>query len=197
MTDKNLLTGTSKFLSYVLRHRPDSIGIELDKTGWVAVDVLLAGIAGHGDPVARDLLEEVVATNSKKRFAFSPDGTMIRANQGHGAEIVADLDLPASRPPPLLYHGTKESVLPAIQRQGLLAMSRAHVHLSADTETAVTVGSRRAGKTVVLVVHSGTMAFDGFPFYRSENGVWLTAAVPPDPRYLAFPEPGAKPTRGR
>jgi putative RNA 2'-phosphotransferase len=173
----------SKLLSFVLRHRPQAIGITLDAEGWVAVDELLAAAARHGKPLTRQELEEVVATNDKKRFTFSPDGGRIRANQGHSVEV--DLGLVPVEPPELLYHGTVERFLDGIRQQGLLRGKRHHVHLSVDRETATRVGRRR-GRPVVLVVEAGRMHREGKAFFRSENGVWLTEAVPPE--YLRFPE---------
>jgi len=173
---------TSKFLSYVLRHKPQAIGITLDAEGWVAVDDLLTAAARNGQSITRQQLEEVVATNDKKRFSFSADGQLIRANQGHSVEV--DLGLAAVEPPELLYHGTVERFLDLIREKGLLRGNRHHVHLSADRETAARVGQRR-GRPVVLVVEAGRMHAEGYPFYRSENGVWLTETVPPE--YLQFP----------
>ena len=172
----------SKFLSYVLRHQPGSIGLTLDAQGWAAVDELLAAAARHGDAITREELDEVVETNDKKRFAVSEDGTRIRASQGHSVEI--ELGYRPVTPPEVLYHGTTPKFLEAIRRDGLKRMNRHHVHLSSDRETATNVGSRR-GKPVILEVATGEMARAGKLFYLSENGVWLTDDVPP--AYLTFP----------
>jgi putative RNA 2'-phosphotransferase len=177
------LVEISKFLSLVLRHKPQAIGITLDAEGWVAVDELLAAAGRHGQAITRQQLQEVVATNDKKRFSFSPDGQRIRANQGHSVDV--DLGLAPCNPPELLYHGTVRRFLDSIRAKGLLRGSRRHVHLSLDQETAARVGQRR-GRPVVLVIEAGRMHRDGHPFYQSENGVWLTEAVPPE--YLRFPE---------
>ncbi len=128
----------SKFLSFVLRHRPQAIGITLDAEGWVAVDELLAAAARHGQSVTRQQVEEVVATNDKQRFSFSADGRRIRANQGHSVEV--DLGLVPVEPPELLYHGTVERFLDSIRQEGLVRGKRHHVHLSADRETAAARG---------------------------------------------------------
>jgi putative RNA 2'-phosphotransferase len=177
--DEKRTVKVSKRLSRILRHDPASVGITLDAAGWVAVDTLLAALARHGARVNRADLDHVVATNNKRRFAFSDDGRSIRASQGHSVEV--DLGLPPSDPPAVLYHGTTGRVLEAVHREGLRPMSRQDVHLSADTETAVRVGSRH-GRPVVLVVDAAAMAADGHEFRVSANGVWLTDAVPP--RYL-------------
>ncbi|MEN6494028.1 MAG: RNA 2'-phosphotransferase [Thermoguttaceae bacterium] len=174
----------SKFLSYVLRHRPDSVGLSLDEAGWVSVDELLEAARRHGQPFSRAELDEVVATNDKKRFSFSPDRLRIRASQGHSVPV--ELGLEPLEPPELLYHGTVARFLDSIRRQGLLRGSRHHVHLSPDRETAQKVGSRR-GRPVVLVVEASRLHGAGCPFFRSANGVWLTEHVPPE--YLRFPEP--------
>jgi len=165
----------SKFLSYVLRHNPDKLGITLDANGWTSVKTLLEKINVDNYSLSMETLEEVVATNNKKRFAFNEDKTMIRANQGHSVNI--DLALQSKEPPNYLYHGTVEKFMESIREKGLIKGSRQHVHLSADKETAINVGSRR-GKPIILTIRSGEMHAKGYTFYQSENGVWLTEAVP-------------------
>ena len=167
---------TSKFLSYVLRHRPDSIGITLDENGWVEIDELLAAAQRHEKELSRTRLERIVATSDKRRFAISGDGQRIRANQGHSVSV--DLDLTPAVPPKLLYHGTVERFLDSIRAQGLIRGSRHHVHLSPDEKTAQKVGSRR-GKPVILIVEAAQMHEAGHTFFRSANDVWLTDEVPP------------------
>lgn len=166
----------SKFLSYVLRHKPEAIGLTLEEGGWVAVDKLLQALDAAGKPVTRELLEEVVRTNEKQRFAFSDNGTKIRASQGHS--IAVDLGLEAVVPPDTLYHGTAIRFLDSILLTGLQPQRRHHVHLSPDEQTALRVGQRH-GKPIILRVDSGTMYADGHTFFLSANGVWLTAHVPP------------------
>ena len=167
---------TSKFLSLILRHQPEKIGLSLDANGWANLDDLLRLSAAKGRPLTRALIEEVVATNDKQRFAFNEDRSMIRASQGHSISV--DLDLVPVAPPPVLFHGTATRFLESIQKQGLLKGKRQHVHLSPDAPTAVKVGQRH-GKPVVLKVAAGRMQFEGHKFYRSANGVWLTDHVPP------------------
>ncbi|WP_298509637.1 RNA 2'-phosphotransferase [uncultured Kordia sp.] len=167
----------SKFLSYVLRHNPDKLGITLDENGWTSVAILLEKINVGEYSLSMETLEEVVATNNKKRFAFNEDKTMIRANQGHSVNI--DLALQPKEPPSYLYHGTVEKFIESIQEKGLIKGTRQHVHLSADKETAINVGSRR-GKPIILTVRSGEMHAQNHTFYQSENGVWLTEAVSPE-----------------
>jgi len=177
------LIKTSKFLSLVLRHRPDRAGIELDAEGWVDVDHLIEGANRRGSGLTLELVHAAVAGNDKQRFALSEDGLRIRANQGHSLKTV-DLGLRPERPPRTLFHGTVDAFLASIREQGLLKRSRNHVHLSADRATAEKVGSRR-GRPVTLEVASGEMSDAGIIFFLSANGVWLTEAVPP--RFLTFP----------
>jgi putative RNA 2'-phosphotransferase len=167
----------SKYLSYVLRHRPDAIGLALDEQGWANVEDLLARSAEQGEALDRATLEEIVRTCPKRRYAFSEDGGRIRASQGHSLKV--DLALTPQSPPETLYHGTATRFLEGILRDGLRAMNRTHVHLSADVETAITVGKRH-GKPVVLEVAATRMANDGHLFYLSENFVWLAESVPPN-----------------
>lgn len=176
----------SKFLALVLRHDPARIGITLDGAGWTDVAALLAAASAHGVPITRDELAHVVAMSDKQRFALSQDGTRIRANQGHSVEV--DLQLAAAAPPATLYHGTIGESLDGIRARGLVRGARHHVHLSADVETATKVGSRR-GRPVVLAIRASDMASAGHVFYRSQNGVWLTDAVPV--AYIDFPRPAA------
>lgn len=171
----------SKFLSLVLRHDPARIGITLDDAGWTDVDALLAAAAAHGVPLTRDELREIVAGSNKQRFAMSPDGARIRANQGHSVEV--DLQLAPCEPPALLYHGTVDAALPGIREEGLVRGARHHVHLSVDVETATRVGRRR-GAPVLLTIRAADMHAAGHVFYRSENGVWLVDQVPV--RFIRF-----------
>ncbi|GGG12096.1 putative RNA 2'-phosphotransferase [Dokdonia pacifica] len=165
----------SKFLSLVLRHNPDKLGITLDTQGWTDVNILLQKMNAQGKNVDVERLKEVVATNDKKRFAFNEDQTMIRANQGHSISV--DLNYEAITPPNFLYHGTVPKFMGEIKQQGLRKMSRHHVHLSEDKTTAMRVGARR-GVPTILVIRSSEMHQKGHLFYKSENNVWLTDHVP-------------------
>jgi putative RNA 2'-phosphotransferase len=166
----------SKFLALVLRHDPGRIGLTLDPEGWVDVDELLKAAGAAGLPISRPELDEVVRTNPKQRFTLDSTANRIRANQGHSVKV--DLGLTPIEPPLRLYHGTSRAVQTAILAEGLRPMARDQVHLSADHETALAVG-RRHGPPVVIVVQSRRMHVDGYRFYRSVNGVWLTDHVPP------------------
>ena len=172
---------TSKYISLLLRHKPEVIGITLDEHGWVEVDALIAGVS-KTHPLDMTILERIVAEDEKQRYSFNEDHTLIRANQGHS--IPVDVELEEVIPPDILYHGTGEKYTASIDEQGLIPKSRLYVHLSGDTETAHKVGQRH-GKPVIYEVMSGDMHDDGFVFYRSVNGVWLTKDVPA--KYLRMP----------
>lgn len=176
--DANLLKTLSKYLSLHLRHQPRAIGLTLEPGGWVAIEALLSASAIYSDlpvPLTRELLETIVAMSDKQRFAISPDGQRIRANQGHSVPI--DLQLTPQAPPERLYHGTAEPALAAIQAEGLKKMARHHVHLSTNPETAKAVGSRH-GHPVLFEVAAAMMHRNGFCFFCSDNGVWLVDQVP-------------------
>jgi len=165
----------SKFLSLVLRHEPERLGITLDSAGWVEVEKLLAACREQQVPLTRERLEHIVATSEKKRFVFDETQARVRASQGHS--VTVELGYEPQIPPETLYHGTVEKFLPSIRAQGLLKGERHHVHLSADEATARKVGERR-GQPILLMVQSGAMYRAGHAFYRSANGVWLTDQVP-------------------
>ena len=174
------MTEKSKFLSYVLRHRPDEIGIVLDGEGWVDVAELLEKAAANGTVISPAELETIVGTSDKQRFTLSGDGARIRAAQGHSVRV--ELGLDPVTPPDRLYHGTAVTALASIRAEGLTPRGRQQVHLSADADTARKVGSRH-GKPHVLAVDAARMHGDGWLFFQADNGVWLTEAVPT--RYLA------------
>lgn len=162
---------TSKYISKLLRHEPELIGLEVDEQGWAPVDQLLAGVG-----ISFDELDQLVTADEKQRYSFNEDKTRIRANQGHSIKV--DLGLEPVQPPDFLYHGTVGKNLDSIRKLGLQKQGRQQVHLSGDVATAVKVGGRR-GKPVILLVYSGQMYADGYHFYQSVNGVWLTDEVPP------------------
>jgi len=175
--NQNKTKAISKHLSYILRHKPEAIGLTLDPQGWANVDDL---ISKSPKGLSRSKIINAVESNDKQRFILSEDGSRIRANQGHSISI--DLGLKPAPPPEILYHGTATRFLEAVLTQGLKKMNRQHVHLSADVETATKVGSRH-GKPVILTLDTASMLKDGHYFYISENAVWLTDRVPP--QYLS------------
>jgi putative RNA 2'-phosphotransferase len=170
-----------KFLSLVLRHKPETIGLILDPQGWADVNRLLDGSRKRNLKLDRETLIRIVEADDKQRFQFSLDGLNVRACQGH--TIPVDLKLDPIAPPDRLYHGTTERFLPSILKRGLVKGRRLYVHLSPDKETARKVGSRR-GPVSILEIRSGEMHQNGFRFYLSANGVWLTDHVPA--QYLKF-----------
>ncbi len=177
--EKNLTMGkkeTSKFISLILRHKPETIGIVLDEHGWADVEELIRGINGAGNHrLEMELLEEIVRTDEKQRYSFNEDHTLIRANQGHS--IPVDVELEEKVPPAVLYHGTGEKYVASIDAQGLLPKGRLYVHLSSDVETAKKVGMRH-GKPVIYTIDCAKMTADGYQFYLSANKVWLIKQVP-------------------
>lgn len=165
----------SKLLSYVLRHKPDEIGLVLDKNGWAKIASLVEALGAHGHAVAEADVRRVFAGSKKQRFAISDDGRCVRANHGHSVDV--DLQLENRSPPELLYHGTAKRHLPSIRRLGLIKGRRQHVHLSVDVDSARSVGARH-GTPVVLGVRAAEMSRRGFEFFVSESDVWLTDRVP-------------------
>ena len=168
--------GLSKFISLILRHKPEVIGISLDEHGWANVDELLAGIR-RTRPINMEILEEIVRTDEKQRYTFNEDHTRIRANQGHSIQV--DVEIDEAEPPEYLFHGTGRKYVKSIDQTGLIPKSRLYVHLSRDQETATKVGKRH-GEPVIYKVAAGAMARDGIKFWRSANGVWLTKRIPPE-----------------
>lgn len=166
----------SKMMSYALRHNPSSLHLHLDDKGWCSTEELIKNMQKKGIDVDFKRLEEVVSTNDKQRFSFDTTKQKIRANQGHSIQV--NVELKTETPPHTLYHGTVSKFMDSIRKEGLLKMSRQHVHLSQTKDTAIQVGSRR-GKPIILKINAYQMHQDGYIFYLSENNVWLTDQVPP------------------
>lgn len=172
----NTLISLSRYISFILRHRPDAIGLSLDKHGYIDVQNLINGIKENSDfYIDLDILKFIVETDNKKRYSFSEDGTKIRANQGHSVKV--DLGLKEVKPPSVLYHGTGEKYLESILKEGLKSKSRMYVHLSSDVDTAISVGKRH-GEPIVLDIDAERMYEDEYKFYLSENGIFLAESVP-------------------
>ena len=167
---------TSRFISLILRHKPQVIGITLDEHGWADVKELIDGVnRSEGHYLDQELLEEIVRTDEKQRYSFNEDHSLIRANQGHS--IPVDVELEKRTPPDILWHGTGEKYVASIKEGGLLPKTRLYVHLSSDMETAKKVGSRH-GKPVVFRVDCRQMEQDGYAFFLSANNIWLAKEVP-------------------
>ena len=171
MNDTNL----SRYISLILRHKPDTIGLQLDNKGWGSVEGLLNGLNDGKNIVTMKDLERIVSEDSKNRYSFNEDKTMIRANQGHSINV--DLELKPVKPPKFLYHGTGKKYLKSILENGIIKKSRQYVHLSDDLVTAIDVG-RRHGEVSVLRINAEQLYEDGAKFYLSENKVWLCDYVP-------------------
>ena len=167
------LTQKSKFLSLILRHRPEVIGLTLDLNGWANVQDLIS----LAPEFTLDSLKEIVETCEKKRYTLDLENMKIRANQGHSIDV--DLQLEAIQPPEFLFHGTANHFLPSILTNGLKKQARHHVHMTENKDMALKTG-RRHGSGVVLVISSGEMFQKGMLFYKSANNVWLTDFVPPN-----------------
>lgn len=168
------MTKIGKYISLILRHKPDVIGITLDKHGWADVDEFIKGV-NKNHKLTMEMLENIVATDDKQRYSFNEDKTKIRANQGHSINV--DVELEEVRPPEYLWHGTGRKYVDSIMKDGLIPKSRLYVHLSDNYNTAINVGVRH-GEPVVLCIWAGDMYRDGYKFYRSKNGVWLVKHVP-------------------
>ena len=183
--DQKKLKTISRFLSLVLRHQPEMIGLSLDSGGWVDIEKLLSAAANHrrGRIISRDLLKTVVDTNDKQRFEISPDGARIRARQGHSVDV--DLGYQPSVPPEILLHGTPSSSVQLIRESGLKKMRRHDVHLHIDEKTASAVGARR-GQPILLKIRAGEMHRQGYEFFVTENQVWLADHIPAE--FIDFPE---------
>ena len=170
----NDLTKTSKFISLILRHKPETIGIELDEHGWANVDELLKGVN-----IDFETLEKIVREDEKGRYSFNEDKTKIRANQGHSINV--DVELEEKIPPDVLYHGTGQKYVDSINKIGLIPKTRLYVHMTEDLEVAKITGERH-GKLAIYEIDAKQMAKNGIKFYKSVNNVWLTKNV--DAKYL-------------
>lgn len=175
-------TETSKFLSYILRHEPDSIGLVLSSDGWADINELIQLANTSGNNITLEQIHSIVESDKKGRFSISEDDQYIRAVQGHSLKTV-DLNLKETTPPANLLHGTAQRFIESINNEGLISQKRQYVHLTEDYDTAIKTGMRY-GKPVVLSIDSRKMQKEGYKFYQAENDVWLTSTVPP--AYIAI-----------
>ncbi len=172
----NNKTQLSKFLALLLRHKPHTIGLTLDKNGWARVEELICLINKQGQHTINfEILCEIVENDDKQRFAFNDDKSLVRTSQGHS--IAVDVELKECCPPDILYHGTATKYEENIDKDGLISKNRLYVHLSADMDTAKKVGARH-GQVLIYEVDCNKMKKEGFKFFISENNVWLTKNVP-------------------
>lgn len=171
---KNDYKELSKFISLILRHKPEVINISLDEHGWAKVSELIEGIS-KTQFINMEILEKIVREDEKQRYSFNEDKTLIRANQGHSIQV--DVELEKKCPPDVLWHGTGKKYVESIDKIGLIPKSRLYVHLSSDYETAQKVGQRH-GVPVVYKVNAKEMQKNGYEFFQSANGVWLCKEVP-------------------
>jgi len=165
-----------RFISLILRHKPETINLKLDKNGWADTKELIEKISKSGREIDFEILERIVNENNKKRYSFNEDKTKIRTVQGHSIEV--NLELKEVVPPAVLYHGTAFKNLESIKKVGIKKMNRQHVHLSVDVETAKNVATRHSGKYIILEIDTEAMLKENYKFYLSENKVWLTDFVP-------------------
>lgn len=175
--DRSERVSLSKYLSYLLRHEPGDLGLDMDRHGWVRISQLVEKARKEGRNLNRENIREVMEESEKNRFRVSGDGRFIRAGYGHSVDV--ELGLEPRQPPQWLFHGTADRNLESIREWGLLQGGRQYVHLSADKEDARQVGTRH-GKPVILAVEALVMHGEGHVFYRSdtEPGIWLTGHVP-------------------
>lgn len=173
----------SRFLSLVLRHKPEEIGITLDKNGWVDVKELIEKIKLSSRYIDIEILERIVREDDKGRYSFDEKKEKIRANQGHS--IIVELDLKEIMPSTILYHGTATRFLERIKEKGIIKGKRQYVHLSDNIETAKSVGKRH-GEVVILPIDIEGLNKIGHKFYLSENKVWLSDDIPS--KYILWDE---------
>lgn len=172
---KNKNAKLSVFISLILRHKPEAVGISLDEHGYASVNSLIKGVNERGKKLDFETLQSIVKEDEKGRYSFNEDMTLIRANQGHSIKV--SIPLRKMPPPEFLYHGTADKSVASILTAGIKSMSRLYVHLSDNVATATQVGKRH-GDPVILKVNSGDMYRDGHRFFLSENNVWLVDFVP-------------------
>ncbi|HGT0205763.1 TPA: RNA 2'-phosphotransferase [Clostridioides difficile] len=165
----------SIFISLILRHKPETIGIKLDDYGYADVNELIEKINNTGRNINIEILEQIVKEDNKQRYSFNDDRSKIRANQGHSINV--NVELRELEPPKYLYHGTATRFLDNIKNEGIIKQSRLYVHLSRDIDIAVKVGKRH-GTPVILKINTGKMYENGYKFHLSENNVWLCEYIP-------------------
>lgn len=167
----------SQYLSFILIHKPEEIGLTLDVEGWANINELI----NKSQPIeerilTKEIIQQIVQNSDKKRFQLSDNKLNIRAIQGHSIPLINRTFIKQT-PPDFLYHGTAQRFYDSIITQGLIAKERHYVHLTEHINTANAVGIRY-GKPVILIIHAIEMYNNGFIFFKTENDVWLINNVP-------------------
>ena len=192
MNDKkeSKLEALSKFLTLILRHKPDILGIQLDKRGFVNLDILVERIKkvkNFSWVTKRDILS-LVESDEKGRFEIKKanKNLLIRARYGHNINLDIEIEYEKVEPGSIkyLFHGTNSKVLPWILKEGLMPMARKYVHLSPTPEDAYMVGSRRRGKVVILKIDVERYLKDGGIIWKATDKVYLAKHIPP--QYLSI-----------
>jgi len=173
----------SKFISLILRHNPKKFNFNIEYHGaWANTQDLIELMKNNGKNVSIEDLEIVVLEDSKGRYSFNDDKSKIRANQGHSIDVDLGLkSLKTNELPTWLYHGTNSRFVDSILSSGLKPMSRQHVHLSDNIETALQVGDRRKKddtETHIFKISTIEAVNQGIEFFKSENGVYLANYIP-------------------
>ena len=171
------LVSLSRAISHALRHEPWLYELELDEEGWVSTELLVEALRTERSEWAALTnadIERMVERSEKKRHEMCSG--RIRAFYGHS--LPQRLQLAKKKPPAILYHGTTPAIAEIIRAEGLKPMGRQYVHLSADPETALRVGSRKAKEPAILEIASGLAYEVGTAFYHGNEMVWLADNVP-------------------
>jgi putative RNA 2'-phosphotransferase len=174
----------SKFMSLVLRHEPEKIGIVLGSEGFVPLDVFVVAMNAKGAYrwVTEEHIREIVETSDKQRFEIVSG--QIRARYGHSVEEA--ITYPEIEPPLVLYHGTTPQAATLILQSGLQSMQRQYVHLSSTVDQAVVVGRRRTPQPVILTVRARDAWQAGVKFFNFESRLYLSTTIPPE--YITAPD---------
>lgn len=173
------LTKLSIYLSYLLRHRPEQIGLDMDVRGWVPVEQLIEKVNNAKKyQIDLDILKKIVETDEKGRYRFNQDMTKIKACQGHSISWVTP-GLEYMTPPKFLYHGTTTEALKKIMESGEISkMNRHAVHMQAEKEKAWKSAVRWKKNPVILKIAALEYAKKGAVFGKTENDVWCVECVP-------------------
>ena len=175
----------SKFLSLVLRHRPDDFDIALDSNGFTDADALFAVVKSKykGKYSYEDVVRVTTTPAQDGKMRFELVDGRIRARYGHNKRVEAIAYQPVT-PPEILYHGTPQTAVAAIRREGLSAQQRQYVHMATTVERATSVGARH-GKPILLKVRARVAHEAGVAFFQADDEHYLTQSLPPE--FIIFP----------